>query len=490
MIAFNTIPLTLRVPGSYVEFDASRATQGVGELPHVSLLVGQMTSAGTATSGSLYQPRSPDDARALFGNKSMLAQMFAAYRGLDSLTEVWCIPLADNASGVPATGSITWTGPATEAGNVFLYIGGRRVSVAVTNGMTAAQLETAALAALALEFDLPVTVAANSGTGVDFTAVNDGVSGNQIFLGVNLQPGERSPAGITFTVTPMASGATESSHVAAITAMGEDQYHTIAVGTADATEVGRYVTELESRAGALRQIEGVAFVCKYDTQPNLTTLGNSFNSAYLVLAGAEKSAVQPCPWETAAKVAARAALQAQTHPARPYTGHALNASATPRGSRFTQSEKETLLSDGVATLMATSDGRLAIQRLVTTYQTNALAIPDTALQDLTTVRLLSALRYSLRVRIGTKFANFLLADNGSEVTGQPIATPNIIKGEILNLFQDWAGAGWVEGGTFEQFKAELLVERNGSDPNRVDAILPPDLMNSFLVGAFSLQFRR
>jgi phage tail sheath gpL-like len=490
-ISYNQILATIRTPGVFVEVDASRASQGVGDLPHVTLLVGQMTSAGVATSGSLYQPRSPDDARALFGNKSQLAQQFAAYRAVDSLTEVWCIPLADNGSGVAATGSIVWTGTATEAGSLLFYVGGRRVSVAVTVGMTAAQLETAALAAFALETDLPVTVGANASTGVDFTAVTKGVSGNAILLGINLNAGERLPAGFSFTPTAMSAGATEPAHSAAITAMGEDQYHTVVVGTSDATQLALYVTEMESRFGPMRQIDGQIFVGKYDSQANLTTYGNSFNSNTLTVCGAEASALELLPWEIAARVAAASALQAQVQPARALTGKTLaGALAAPRGSRFTRAQRDILLSDGVSTFSAASDGRLAIERLVTTYQTNALSIPDTAFQDLTTCRLLSALRHSMRVRLGTKFANFLLANDGSEVSGQPVATPSIIKGELLNLFQDWAALAWVEKGTFEQFKAELVVERNASDPNRIDIICPPDLMNNLLVTAASLQFRR
>lgn len=489
-ISFNTLPITIRTPGVYVEVDASRASKGVGELPHVTLIVGQKTSAGSATSGGLYQPRSPDDARALFGQTAQIAETFAAYRSVDPLTEVWCIPLADNASGVAATGSITWTGPSTEAGSVPFYVGGRRVVVAVPNGTSATALETLALAAFALEADLPVTVGADAGTGVDFTAVNKGVSGNQIFLGVALQPGERIPAGLAFTVTPMASGATEPAHSAAVTAMGEDQYHTIVVATSDATQVGLYVTELESRFGGLRQIDGQIFVGKFDSRANLTTLGNSFNSNTLTLIGSEASAVKALPWEQAARAAAYSALQAQIQPARALTGKNLLTSAAPRGSRFDRANRDILLSDGVSTTFASSDGRELIERLVTTYQTNSLGFPDQAFQDLSTCRLLSALRYTMRNRIGTKFANFLLANDGSEVTGQPVVTPSIIRSELIALFGDWADLAWVERGTIDQFKAELVVERDLSDPNRVNVIMPPDLMNNLLITAASLQFRR
>lgn len=485
--AFNEIPLTVRTPGIFAEFDSSRAVQGVSFAPHDSLLVAQKTSAGSATAGQVYLITSGDEAVALFGAKSQLAQMCAAYKSVDSLTSLYAIALSDAGAGVPAAGSITVAGTATEAGEVLLYIGGRRVSVAVPSGMTASTFETDALAALALQTDLPVSVVANVGTGVDFTAINDGTAGNQILLGVCLGPGERAPAGFTFTVTAMSAGATDTDYATAVTAMGEDQYHTVGLGCFDNTNIGLVDTEMKSRMTAMRAIEGVAFVCAYETAGNLTTKGNAFNSPVLVLVGAEKSAYQRLPWEIAAQTAALSALQCQIDPARsmqgkPYT----NAYAPPRGARFTRSQRDVLLSDGVTTLKPSSDGRLTLERAITTYQTNALSIADTAYMDLYCVRTLFALRYSVRARVAQKFGGWKLAADGA--TSAATLTPSILRGELIALFLDWRDLGWVEG--LDQFKAELLVARDVSDPNRINVILPPDLINAFLVGAFQVQFKR
>ena len=489
-IAFNQIPLTINTPGVFAEFDSSRAVRGAAIQPHDSLIIGQKTSAGGATAGQIYAIESVDEAKALFGEGSQAALMVAAYKANDSLTSLYAIGLDDNASGVAATGSITWTGSATASGEIAFYVAGRRISVAVTSGDSAATLETNALAAFALVRDLPVTVAANASTGLDFTARNDGTPGNQIFIGHSQQPGERVPAGLALTVNAMASGATDSSYSGVPATLGEDQYHTIVGGICAATPIGVLTTELESRWGPMRQIEGQLFAGFYDSRANLTTLGNSFNSFAFTLCGAEASALLPLPCEVAAATAALSAMQAQTDPARALTGLSLaGAWGAKRGTRFTRAERDILISDGVSTFTVGQDGRLRIERLVTTYQTNALAIPDTALQDLTTVRTLAALRYSLRARIGTKFARFKLTDDGNPIPpGQPIVAPKTIRAEICALFKDWQALGWVEN--YDQFAEELLVERNASDPNRVDCILPPDLINNLLVTAAQIQFRR
>lgn len=490
MIGFDQIALTINTPGVFAEFDNSNAVQGVPVMPHVVLLAGQKLAAGSATAGQIYAIASDAEAVALFGAKSQLRQMVRRYKDFDPLTEVFaCSSAAD--SGTQATGSITWTGTATEAGELVLYVGGQRVVVPVADGDTSATVETGASTALALqENDLAVSYAGNATTGIDFTAHHAGAIGNQIMLGVCLHPGERVPAGLTVTVTAMASGATDPSYSGVITAMGEDQYNTISVGIADATVLGLFETELESRWGPMRQIEGQVFAAKYDTRANLTVLGNARNSFSSTIVGAEKSAALPLPWELAAQTAAMDARQAQTDPAAMSTGVSFSGFyAPPRGARYSRAERDILLSDGISTVYAGSDGRLRLERLVTTWQTNAQGLPDASYKDLCTVRLLAALRYSLRARISSRFARYKLCSDDTPIpAGQRIVNPRIIRTEIIALFGDWMDLGWVEN--LEQFKAELLVERDGTDPNRVNMIVPPDLINNLLVTAARIAFRR
>jgi len=490
-ITFSQIPLVVNTPGLFAEFDSSRAAKGLAPIPHVSLLIGQKLAAGSATAGVPVLVESKETAQVLFGKKSQLGQMAAAYKTVDPLTELWAIALADDAGGTAATGSITFTGTATEAGELAVYIGGRRVSVACTVGMTAAQLETAALAACALQADLPVAVAGDAGTGLDLTANHKGSAGNDIQIGVALAAGERPIAGFTFTITAMSGGATDPDHDTAVSGMGDDQYHTIALGCSASVQVAKIVTELESRWGAMRAIEGQAFVAKPDTQGNLTTAGNGYNSATLSLVGVEKSALEPLPWEVAARAAAVDATQTKADPASPRTGLMLGGYAAHRGARFTRAQRDILISDGVSTVEAASDGRMLLNRLVTTYQTNSQSIPDTAYQDIMTVRTLAALRYTLRARIGLKFARCKLMSDptGNIKIPDNTVTPSIVRAEILAWYRECLeDRGWVED--FKTFSEQLVVERDGSDPNRLNMFVPPDLMNSFLVGAIKIAFTR
>lgn len=138
--------------------------------------------------------------------------------------------------------------------------------------------------------------------------------------------------------------------------------------------------------------------------------------------------------------------------------------------------------------MVDAGGLVLIERLITTYQTNAYGVDDASYLDIETMRTLAYLRLTVRARIATKFPRHKLAADGTQFgPGQAIVTPNIIRAELVALFMDWMDAGLAEG--LEQFKRDLLVQRSATDPNRVDAVIPPDVINQFRVFAAQVQFR-
>ena len=75
MISFNAIPVSIRVPGAYVEFDSRNATGGLYQVNNRVLLVGQKLAAGAVA--ALVPTRIFDEATAItaFGRGSMLARM-------------------------------------------------------------------------------------------------------------------------------------------------------------------------------------------------------------------------------------------------------------------------------------------------------------------------------------------------------------------------------------------------------------------------------
>ena len=158
---------------------------------------------------------------------------------------------------------------------------------------------------------------------------------------------------------------------------------------------------------------------------------------------------------------------------------------SPRGSRH--AERETLLSDGIATHTVDRTGVVALERMVTTYQTAPGGVADTAFRDANTLFTVSFLRASFRQRFATKFARYKLADDGTRFgAGQRVVTPSTARAEAIGLFRQWENAGLVENA--DAFKDALVVERNASDPNRLDFLIPPDLVNQLRVLAATISF--
>jgi phage tail sheath gpL-like len=129
-----------------------------------------------------------------------------------------------------------------------------------------------------------------------------------------------------------------------------------------------------------------------------------------------------------------------------------------------------------------------VERAITTYQRNAFAQADASYLDSETLHQLTEVTRRLRSRITNKYPRHKLAnDNTRFGAGQAIVTPSVIRGELIAEYAEMEDAGLVEN--MELFKKYLIVERNATNPNRLDVLLPPDLVNQLRVFAVLNQFR-
>lgn len=486
-ISFNSIPSSIRVPFVAVEFDNTRASQGAALLAYRALMIGQKTSAGSATANTLYRVTSIAQGISLFGRGSMLHRQLLGWFANNTATELWVLPLSDNGAGTAATGTLTVTGPATASGTYHLYCGGSYVPVAITSGdaqnSVAAAINTAINAAL----DLPITSAVSTNV-VTWTYRHKGTVGNDFDVRANYQDGQTTPAGVAVAIVAASGGATNPVLTTGIAALGDNWYQIWTHPYTDATSLSAIETELASRFGAMRMIDGLAITSAAGTQSTLGTLGDSRNSPHSCIAAQPgKNPVTP-PMEYSAEVAGVVALYGQIDPARPFqTLPVAGALAPAEADRFTFTERNLELFDGISTSHTAQDGTTTLERLVTTYQTNAASAPDTSYLDVTTMLTLLYLRYSFRVFVQTNFPRCKLADDGVVVgAGQAIITPKLGFAAALAWFRQMEELGLVEN--FEQFKRDLVVQRNSQDPNRLDFALPPNLVNQFIVGAAKVQF--
>jgi phage tail sheath gpL-like len=93
-----------------------------------------------------------------------------------------------------------------------------------------------------------------------------------------------------------------------------------------------------------------------------------------------------------------------------------------------------------------------------------------------------------RQAITSKYARCKLADDGTRFgPGQAIVTPGIIRGELIAEYAVDEFNGLVQDSV--DFAANLLVERDSNDPNRVNVLYPPGLVNQLRIFAVLAQFR-
>ncbi|AQV21898.1 TPA: hypothetical protein OZU43_001454 [Escherichia coli] len=129
-----------------------------------------------------------------------------------------------------------------------------------------------------------------------------------------------------------------------------------------------------------------------------------------------------------------------------------------------------------------------IQRDVTTYRKNAYGVADNSYLDSETLHTSAYVLRKLKSVITSKYGRHKLASDGTRFgPGQAIVTPAVIKGELLATYRQLECAGIVEN--YELFKQYLVVERDASDPNRLNTLFPPDYVNQLRVFAVVNQFR-
>ena len=487
-ISFDTISLDLRVPGAFVEIDATRAARGVAALPHRVLLIGQRAAASAVAALVPTLITRPDDGILYFGRGSMLASMVTAFRLANPSTECYAIALDDLVAGVAATGNLTVTAVPATAGTINLYVAGTRLRVGYAGAATPATVATAIVTAVNGNLDLPVTAVVD---GVNPAKVNltcrwKGDTGNDIDLRLDYRPDERS--GVTVTIVAMAGG-TGNPDVGTILPTWADRWFTEIVSPyTDTANLNALQTELERRYGAMVSQDGVVFACRAGTVGTLTTFGLARNGRLETIMGVNSSPMLPFIW--AATTAAVAAFNLSIDPARPLQYLTLPGVLPPTiRNAFTLQERDLLLHDGIATWRVDESGLVQIERLITTYQRSQAGAADTGVSRRRDgVPTLAFIRNAERTRILTKFPRYkLVSDDFTVRPGQAIVRPRDIRNELIALAGELADRGIVED--LQGFRSDLLVERDPNDPNRINVLNPANLVNQFRVYASKIQFR-
>ena len=480
-IAFNNIPGNIRVPLFYAEFNS-------GGTPYQSLarllLVGQKLAAGTASANIPVQMRDGQEDQ-FFGADSMLAEMYRVARDNAPFQEIWCLPLADATAGVAATGKITVAGaPLSAASTLTVYIAGIRIRIPVASSDTNANICTKLITAINGAPGVPVTAAVNADEDdqCDLTARHKGTLGNEIAIDLALFGDEGTTGSTLLTVNAMAGGSGDPEIDAGFANLSVDEFDWIGSAYADVTNLGYaddLLNDVSGRWSPIQQLYGHYITAKQSNLAGLTTLGNGRNDQHVSVMGYYKSPSPPWAW--AAAVAAKAAkhLQAAPELSRPLQTLDLRGIQAPRiEDRFNITERNILYYDGIAGYHVERDGTVSIDRLTTTYQLNEWGSPDATWLDVNTLaQSIFGIRY-LKAKITNAHGRQALAD--ANPTGlQGVTTADDVRDTIVHGYAELVGLGVFEN--LDLFENDLIVERNATDANRVDAYLPLDHVNQLRI---------
>ena len=279
----------------------------------------------------------------------------------------------------------------------------------------------------------------------------------------------------------------------AIANLGENQYDYVALPYTDSDTLQAWEYEYgfsdNGRWGWRRQLYGVLYSAKRGVYADLIDWGMTRNSGVTTVIGVEMDSPSPV-YEWAAAYAGIAQRALINDPARPLQTLALQLiKSAHKDQAWNIVELQGLASYGIATCKISSDHVTPmISRETTTYQLNLYGFSDDAYELVTTMSTLARIIRNQRQAITSKYPRHKLANDGTKFgPGQAIVTPGIIKAELVAEYQMDEWNGLVED--IRDFKANLLVERDPNDPNRVNVLYPPDLVNQLRIFAVLAQFR-
>ncbi|OOF46941.1 phage tail protein [Rodentibacter trehalosifermentans] len=459
-IEFDNIPSSLRLPGVYTEYNARNAVSTLPTNEQNVLIVAPMLDGDNAFSAPT--PIYSDlDAKTAFGAGSWAHLMARLAIKNNAMIRLTAIGLKDNEAGVAATGSIALSGTSTSAGVLKVVIGGVDYAVAISKAETAEHVASRLNAVINAGEYCPVTATVEEGT-ISLTAKCKGEIGNEIEVTANI-----TAADMAVSVTILANGAENADLSAALASVAGEHYHVIISPFADDKNAKALLEHLDAVASPTEKKPGVGVLGWRGSMASGTTYAEKINDERVTV-GWYKGAV-----ESNALIAAGfgAIIAGQEDPAKPLNTLEIKG-LTPVSATQTplKTEVNQALFHGLTPIMVVNN-RVQIVRAITTYTKSPANVDDPSWLDLTTIRTLDYTRKAIEQRIALRFPQSKLSNR----------TPPKVRSEILDVLYRLEQEEILEN--VDANKDKLLVVRNAKDPNRLDTVIPADVVNGLHVVA-------
>lgn len=459
-IEFDNIPTSIRKPGVYTEYNSRNAVSTLPTNEQEVLIVAPQIGAESAFSAPV-RIYSDIEAEKIFGAGSW-AHLMARIAILNNpLIRLSVIGLQDNDAGVAATGELTLVGSASDMGYLSATIAGVDYKVSVAKSEQANAVAKRLEAVINASPYCPVRAQATDAT-ISLTAKCKGEIGNEIELSVL-----NAATGLTMNATAFSGGANNTDLTAALASVAGTHYHIIISPFADDKNAKILRTHLEAVSSPLEKKPAIGVLSWRGTMATGTTYTEKINSERISCAW-YKGAV-----ESNALLAAGfgAVIAKEEDPAKPLNTLEIKG-LTP--VEPTQNPLLTEVNQALfhgLTPITVVNYRVRIMRAITTYTKSATNTDDPSYLDLTTIRTLDYTRKAIEQRIELRFPRAKLSNR----------TPPKVRSEILDVLYRLENLEVLEN--VDLHKAKLLVQRNPQDPNRLDTVIPSDVVNGLHVVA-------
>lgn len=448
-----------------VTFNIVTADQKVGLEENRALIFAQRTTAGTAPAG-LYvdAPRTAAELNTLFGPTSMAAFLARQFRKINKFTPLDVMLLADNGSGVAATGVLAFSGTATANGTLEISVASAQdhtYELDIAVGDAAATVATNLKALMDLDTVKPFTVGISTAT-VTCTAASKGTHANGWPLVV-----KGSVAGITLTLTGWADGATDPTLTGVFDDVENIRYqHILWPSTWSRTALKTWIDARKNVDNDVK--EGRVFI--YDTSDftDVKSAALALNSSEVVLLSNEANdtaawkgphlpeapdliacnfmAARARRFETDVSISdivatneANDQFGGMDKAALPYFNTPLLGFSQPlKGSGYSQEEQLELEDHGVTIVGANrSNTGIVMGAVVTTWMNDVAGNPDNTWKYLEWRDTHGVIREYLVMNCRKRFSQYRLT-TGDAIANYAMANEAMIRAYILELCNDLA----------------------------------------------------
>lgn len=454
-ISFNNIPNDVLAPYFGIEFKSSGNNYPA---PAFALLAGQKLSTGSVANRSVTIVGDKQE-DALFGRGSMLASMVKAFKKNYPTATPYVYALDDPLGGAKATATIAvTTATATASETLRFEIGGREIIVNVLSGQSDSTIKTNIINAINADLDSPFEAISATSSTLTVRFKHLGTIGN----GIKIK--KLNTTTLTYTIANLAGG------TGAIALTGREAdfpenilFNFLAFPYVDSTNLDFYKSLLSSMNGkwAFREEQyGTAITIAQDSLANLTTTTLKNDEHTVVLAYPTNGTNTPL-YEIVAGAVGQLQLKLSSPPTISNALTGVVIEDVKSDSCFSFADRNALYAYGYSPLRINRNGEVEFDRVITSYLTDSNNVADTTYKDINTIAQLQYASRYYRNRMQAQFGKTFINNE----------TLELMRSEVSNILRELESLYIFEN--VEQAIKDMIIERNATNPRRIDVKFTP-----------------